>query len=72
MYGTEFESKIEPFAIYRFFLSFGITIIIMISSLVNEIGRYRMFFIFCCLVSAVAELIILTKFDLTNKKSLRN
>ena len=67
VYGFEFETVVEPFAVYRLFNSLGICVAMASQSQLTTLSGYRTFFIICFLITLISQSIMGFVFVFKNK-----
>ena len=67
VYGFEFETAVEPFAVYRLFNSLGICVAMASQSQLTSLSGYRAFFIICFIITMVSQSIMAFVFTFKNK-----
>ena len=69
VYGFEFKTVVEPFAIYRLFNSLGICVAMASQSQLTTLENYRVFFIVCFAITLSSQYIMSFVFDYKNKQN---
>ena len=67
--GNEFDTIMEPFAIFRFYNSLSIGAVMMIISFITSIEGYRIFLVICLLISVLSQALMIIWFPFRPKIS---
>ncbi len=67
--GNEFDTIMEPFAIFRFYNSLCIAAAMTVISFLTSIEGYRIFLIVCLLIAVFSQIIMIVLFPFRPKLS---